>query len=165
MKEKEELNNKVVFLDLDGTVINTISGEAFPKGIWDMKFNFELLNILKEYLPALICIVTNQGGIGKYVNEIHFVNKFSYIRDVIREYIGCKCEGVYCSPNHEDNFRKPNTGMLEYLSMILNIEKGDCIMIGDASGLEGQFSDSDKRTAENFGIPYYDANEFINKFK
>lgn len=27
-------------------------------------------------------------------------------------------------------------------------------MIGDASGKEGQFSDSDKKTAENFGIVY-----------
>lgn len=165
MKEKEELSNKAVFLDLDGTIINTISGETFPKGVWDMKFNFTLLDTLKECQPDLICIVTNQGGIGKYVNEVHFMNKFSYIKDVIREYVGCKCEGVYCSPNHGDDFRKPNTGMLEYLSEILNIEKCDCVMIGDASGLEGQFSDSDKKTAENFGIPYYDVNEFINKFK
>lgn len=37
-------------------------------------------------------------------------------------------------------------------------------MIGDASGLEGQFSDSDKRTAENFGINYLDVNEFVNLY-
>lgn len=157
------LKNKVIFIDLDGTLINTISGETFPKGVWDMKFNFALLDALKECQPDLICIVTNQGGIGKYVNEVHFINKFSYIRDVIREYVGCKCEGLYYSPNCQDNFRKTNTGMLEYLSMIFNIEKCDCIMIGDASGLEGQFSDSDKKCAENFGIPYLDINEVVKQ--
>ena len=35
-------------------------------------------------------------------------------------------------------------------------------MIGDASGKEGQFSDSDKKTAENFGINYMDVEDFIN---
>lgn len=33
---------------------------------------------------------------------------------------------------------------------------------GDASGKEGQFSDSDKKCAENFGIDYMDVNDFIN---
>lgn len=35
---------------------------------------------------------------------------------------------------------------------------------GDASGLEGQFSDSDKKTAENFGIDYMDVSEFVNVY-
>ena len=35
-------------------------------------------------------------------------------------------------------------------------------MIGDASGKEGQFSDSDKKTAENFGIDYMDVDDFVN---
>lgn len=30
---------KVLFCDMDGTLIETASGETFPKGIWDMKFN------------------------------------------------------------------------------------------------------------------------------
>ena len=34
-------------------------------------------------------------------------------------------------------------------------------MIGDASGKPGQFSDSDKRTAENFGIDYLDIEDFL----
>lgn len=29
---------KVLFCDMDGTLIETVSGETFPKGIWDMKF-------------------------------------------------------------------------------------------------------------------------------
>lgn len=35
-------------------------------------------------------------------------------------------------------------------------------MVGDASGLPGQFSDSDKVCAERAGIDYMDVNEFIS---
>lgn len=34
---------KVIFANLDGTLIETISGETFPKGIWDMKIKFDIL--------------------------------------------------------------------------------------------------------------------------
>ena len=36
------------------------------------------------------------------------------------------------------------------------------LMIGDASGKEGQFSDSDKKCAENAGFDYMDVDDFIN---
>lgn len=42
-----------------------------------------------------------------------------------------------------------------------HIHNVNMCMIGDASGKEGQFSDSDKQTAINFGIDYYDVNDFI----
>ena len=31
---------KVIFADLDGSLIDTISGETFPKGIWDIQIRF-----------------------------------------------------------------------------------------------------------------------------
>ena len=39
-------------------------------------------------------------------------------------------------------------------------DKRNMLMIGDASGKEGQFSDSDKKCAENFGIDYMDVADF-----
>ena len=38
------------------------------------------------------------------------------------------------------------------------------MMIGDASGKEGQFSDSDKKTAENLGCEYMDVDDFVYKY-
>lgn len=66
-------------------------------------------------------------------------------------------------------YRKPNVGMLNhlcenYVGDDFDYIKSVTLMIGDASGLEGQFSDSDKRTAENFGIDYFDVNEFVNLY-
>jgi hypothetical protein len=52
----------------------------------------------------------------------------------------------------------------EYINDELSEEelKSETLMIGDASGKEGQFSDSDKKCAENFGIDYMDINDFLN---
>ena len=46
----------VIFSDLDGTLINTISGETFPKGIWDMKIRFEVLDKIKELNPEYVFV-------------------------------------------------------------------------------------------------------------
>ena len=159
----------VIFSDLDGTLINTISGETFPKGIWDMKIRFEVLDKIKEIKPEYLLIVTNQGGIESgFVNAYNFRAKLEYITRAISEYCDCKCYGTYCSSNDKLNPRcKPNTGMLEDLlkntvGYNFNYIKSLSLMIGDASGKEGQFSDSDKKTAENFGIDYMDVDDFVN---
>ena len=48
-----------------------------------------------------------------------------------------------------DLYRKPNTAMLESLFTQWDVKsKDECIMIGDASGKPGDFSDSDKKCAE-----------------
>lgn len=162
-------NKKVIFCDLDGTLIDTISGETFPKGIWDMRIKFDILNAIKKLNPEYIFIVSNQGGIESGFIDAHdFRVKSEYIARAIREYCDCKCYAMYCEINDKlDPYRKPNTGMLKNL---LESHVGDdfdyikqkSLMIGDASGKEGQFSDSDRKTAENFGIDYIDVNDFVN---
>ena len=158
----------ILFCDLDGTLIDTISGEVFPKGVWDMKIRFDVLDAIKKLNPQYIFIVSNQGGIEKgFVNSINFGVKLIYIAKAIKEYCSCECYSAYCETNNKlDPYRKPNTKMLEdllkrYVEDDFDYIKQKCLMIGDASGKEGQFSDSDKKTAENFGIDYMDVNDFI----
>lgn len=160
---------EVIFADLDGTLIETISGKTFPQGIWDMKLRFDVLDKIKIIKPEYIFVVSNQGGIERgFVDGSNFNLKLHYICKSIEEYCNCSCYGTYCvSNNKSDQFRKPNVGMLEYLTELNVGEDFDSIkpkslMIGDASGKEGQFSDSDKKTAENFGIDYMDVEDFVN---
>lgn len=40
---------KVLFCDLDDTLIETLSGKTFPKGIWDMKIKFDVLDAIKHF--------------------------------------------------------------------------------------------------------------------
>ena len=158
----------VIFSDLDGTLINTISGETFPKGIWDMQIRFEVLDKIKEVKPEYLLIVSNQGGIEKgFVSQSDFSIKLDYICASIRKYCNCKCYSMYCKTNDKSYpYRKPNVGMLEsllerYVGDDFDYIKQKSLMIGVASGKEGQFSDSDKKTAENFGIDYMDVNDFV----
>ena len=163
---------KVIFSDLDGTLIETISGKTFPKGIWDMKIRFEVLDKIKEIKPKCLLIVTNQGGIEKgFVNRRNFEFKMEYLCRSIKEYTEIPVEYSYCEKNAPTyKYRKPNTGMLDSLmykminrGIIENgIETDKMLMIGDASGKDGQFSDSDKKTAENYCIDYMDADDFAN---
>ena len=156
---------KILFADLDGTLIDTISGKPFPEGIWDMHLKFSILAKIKELKPSFLFIVSNQGGIEKgFVNEHHFCAKLGFIVHSIEEYCDISVDYNYCATNDEGNFyRKPNFGMLqEALSEYLldDYDKSEMLMIGDASGKPGQFSDSDKKTAENFGIDYLDVEDF-----
>lgn len=163
---------KVLFCDMDGTLIETASGETFPKGIWDMKFKFDVMDAIKNLNPEEIFIVTNWGGIEKgLVPESFIYVKCEYVSYSIMDYCDIDTRFKYCGSNDRSNpMRKPNTGMLEELFDNYNtwkdfsLEVEDCLMIGDASGLEGQFSDSDKKTAENFGIDYMDVSEFVNVY-
>ena len=159
----------ILFCDLDGTLIETISGEVFPKGVWDMKFRFDVLDAIKLLHPQYVFIVSNQGGIESgFVDDDNFRAKFGYVIGAISEYCNCKCYGMCCVFNDKSNqYRKPNTGMLEeslknYVEDYFDFDKQVMLMIGDASGKEGQFSDSDKKTAENFGIDYMDVEDFVN---
>lgn len=161
---------KVLFCDLDGTLIETLSGETFPKGVWDMKFKFDILDAIKQLSPNYLFIVSNQGGIEKgFVNEESFFTKQNYITTSIAEYLKMPklcVKAEYCRFNDPNNpFRKPNISMLVAFSpRIGDIDNSEILMIGDASGLEGQFSDSDKKTAENFGIDYMDVSEFVKTY-
>ena len=69
----------------------------------------------------------------------------------------------YCDSIDKTNHRrKPNTGMLEWLvGGHKKLQKSQILMIGDASGKPGDFSDSDKKCAENFGIDYIDVRDFL----
>ena len=131
---------KLLITDLDGTLIETVSGDTFPKGIWDMKIKLDVFEAIKNYAPDDILIISNQGGIEK-----------------------------------RNANRKPNTGMIkQYMDFVeyMNDDEDEeekivydtILMIGDASGKEGQFSDSDKKTAENFGCEYMDVDDFVYKY-
>jgi histidinol phosphatase-like enzyme len=92
----------------------------------------------------------------------------NYIKDALTDYLGVPVVYSYCPHNDKDcPTRKPNTYMLRYSEALLldvfklSFPNETKFMIGDASGKEGQFSDSDRKTAENYDIDYMDVNDFV----
>ena len=164
---------KYLFCDLDGTLIKTASGKTFAEDATDFRIRKDVLDKIRELHHKngleFIAIVTNQGGIPQYISERDFAAKLKAIETFIEEYISTPVMSYYCvSLDTSDENRKPNVGMLvkavRDCTTILGrseFNKEKALMIGDASGKPGQFSDSDKKTAENFGIDYMDVEDFI----
>lgn len=176
LKEK-----KILFADLDGTLITTASGKTFAEDFTDFRIRKDVLDKIR-WMPELeyVFVVTNQGGIPQYISERDFQTKFWTVLYFLNQYLcsdimlnGVRSKtknvtGTYCTSIDKDNMlRKPNTGMLQKLLMSEVLEQGvpfvrsEALMIGDASGKPGQFSDSDKKCAENFGIDYLDVDDFL----
>lgn len=157
---------EVLFIDLDSTLIKTISGKTFPEDITDFRIQLPVLDKIKEKMPNLVCffVVTNQGGIGKFVSDYEFDTKISSITSFSAGYLLCDVgDYIYCpSSDSNDPLRKPNVGMLEAMCEGWYVsDKQTMLMIGNASGKPEDFSDSDKKCAENFGIDYIDVRNFL----
>ena len=159
--------HRYLFADLDGTLIDTKSGKLFPKDKNDWVLKNDVIKAIKKYDPEYLFIASNQGGIEKgFVKLDDFIQKITSIcKEIHSEIPGLVIAYRYCSSNDKNNYnRKPNPGMIEDLMDVYDCRKSQCLMIGDASGLSGQFSDSDKKCAENADIKYMDINEFVEKY-
>lgn len=164
-------NKKVLFIDLDSTLIKTISGKTFPEDITDFRVQLPVLDKIIEKMPnlSMFFIVSNQGGLKTLTDKRIFNYKIWAVEGICHGYFINKLnnfsysDSLYCcSMDKSDTYRKPNTGMLEQLYYQYKVEsKDECIMIGDASGKSGDFSDSDRRCASRFFIDYIDVRDFL----
>lgn len=157
---------KVLFIDLDDTLIKTISGKTFPENITDFRIQLSVLDKIVEKLPNLnsFYIVTNQGGVDIYYTKEDIETKLRTIEVFCQRYLDSHynlsndefimTNYQYCDSMDKTNHRrKSNIGMLEWLvKNYKGLQKSQILMIGDASDKPGDFSDSDKKCAENFGI-------------
>lgn len=161
-------NPKILFADLDGTLIETKSGKTFPIDKHDWILKPGVLESIRQYNPDYLFIITNQGGIEKgFIKEEDFKFKIKFIQSILNTHLRNirLIAYEYCTSNDKENpYRKPNIGMIERFKGFYNDETKNCLMIGDASGKYGQFSDSDKKCAENANIEYMDVEDFITEF-
>lgn len=181
----QALNNKrVIFIDLDGTLIEPASGDTFPRNLLDFKIKDDVVQKLEDWSlnaciypnhkqPKFLFIVTNQGGIDLgYMTQEGFEAKIKLIVQYLKEklHYSSIIDYAYCTSNEKEcPSRKPNSGMLQdlvakYFYWIEGISSEEMLMVGDASGKTGQFSNSDKKTAENFdeNMDYLDVEDFVN---
>lgn len=169
-----DLKNKtILFADMDGTLIKTASGKTFPEDCADFRIRLNVLNDIVIKMPKLqyLFIVTNQAGIPQYMTKDDFLAKINSITTFLIDYLNPNgsdnivVDYEFClAQDASNNNRKPNTGMLEsHLDnwLLSNDDKSSMVMMGDASGKKDDFSDSDKKTAENFDIDYIDVEEFL----
>lgn len=157
---------RIVFVDMDDTLIKTVSGRAFPLGIYDMTLRLDVFAKIKMLAPNAVFIVSNQGDIeAGHVNPTLFQHKFIYVLAALQEFLGLHTfvAGRFC-PTQDPKFegRKPNTAMLtimldefEQIIKDYRFTKEECVYIGDT------LIDTERKTAENFGCDFVPVEDFL----
>ena len=134
------MGNRALFLDRDGVInvnygyVHKIKDFDFIDGIFDLT----RAAVAKNYV---ICIVTNQAGIGRgYYSEADFHSLTNWMCGQFR-LNGVVISKVYYSPHHpthglgkykkNHSSRKPQPGMLIEAIKEFNIDAGSSILVGD----------------------------------
>eukprot|EP01025_Chloroclados_australasicus_P037343 TRINITY_DN3811_c0_g1_i3.p1 TRINITY_DN3811_c0_g1~~TRINITY_DN3811_c0_g1_i3.p1 ORF type:complete len:413 (-),score=58.37 TRINITY_DN3811_c0_g1_i3:813-2015(-) len=153
-------NAKIAGFDFDGTLVNQKSSGRQPKDADDWKFfNKTVKKKLEEYQSEgyKLVIFTNQGSIKSKLDGVAAKKAMGRIDNVIAE-LGLDIQ-VLMSPG-DDEYRKPNPGMFEFVVSNLNegkeVNKKDSFYVGDMAGrpMDIEHSDSDKKFAQNIGITF-----------
>ena len=177
-------SKRILLFDFDGTLVETISGGLYAKDLTDMKIKQDVVNraldLMEQNGVKYFGIISNQCDVGVgFVSDEDIDAKINYvlrcvhdlavkrgIRGVVYGHYECFSIDEY------DPMMKPNPGMVYKALgacrlMMDGITYKDIetmtLMVGSASGLPGQFSDSDKVCAYNSGIDYMDITTFLDK--
>ena len=168
-------NLKIASFDLDHTIINTKSGNVFPKNKDDWKFfNKNVINVLKSLYENKyeIIIFTNQGGlIKKESKKKDFLDKINKIYKELQIPFS-----IFISISY-GYFRKPCTGCFDlYKDLIgnkkINFKKS--FYCGNAAGRpkgwmeylkKKDFSSSDLFFAKNINVAFHLPEEIFGELK
>lgn len=135
-------SDKLLLLDLDGTLIKTKSGNKFPRNAADWQFIYDINKLPRD---CEIIIISNQS---------RAANK----RSVTRKKLNLKIPAILRASGINtayilvayDSYRKPATSLLEDYIKPQNYKS--TIYVGDAAGRSGDFADSDYLLACNYNI-------------
>jgi D-glycero-D-manno-heptose 1,7-bisphosphate phosphatase len=161
----------ILFLDLDGTVREPKSRNKFINQPDDQKIISGSKEALQSFAEEgyLIIGVTNQKGVSLGYKSITDCIKEQeitlYLLPHIYSILFCPNEGdtlwevkrdkyqevTNRYPKLKGKFRKPDCGMLEYISLEYGCNKRNSLMIGDM--------ESDRVCAEDFGVRFKHSSE------
>ena len=151
---------KLALYDMDGTIIVNKSKKKNPKGADDWVFcNPQVVSVVRKYYEDgyRVIILTNQKGISLgHVSAKELSDKV----EQFSEYLGIELSCLMASKG--DKYRKPERGMWEYISQVMNpgeINKAQCFFVGDAAGRPSDHSDFDRLFAVNSQLEFFTPEE------
>jgi bifunctional polynucleotide phosphatase/kinase len=140
---KFRLRGKMAMFDYDWTLVKPLSNGTFSKSVDDWRWITEKVpEILEKYYDNGYCIViiSNQTR-----------NTEMKLQQIINVLSTLKIPSLI-SVGYEDIDKKPNRTMFDLIKKDKKIDMNKSFYVGDALGRQGDWSDSDKKFAENIDI-------------
>ena len=141
-----ELNNPVTSLnvaafDFDHTIVKPKNARTFPKDKNDWMW-------LRPCVPLIIKEKAESG----YSIFIFTTQTKEWKLEMLKECLGTLNIPLTIVVGFKENIKKPNKNL--FYNVISDFDNENSFYVGDASGMEGSWSDSDKQFAENVGIKF-----------
>lgn len=152
-------SSKIAGFDVDNTLVMSVRAIKYFKDADDWRLLPYRVEVLLQYQTAgyQIVLFTNQGDNRR--REVA-VQRIQNISNRLRE-LGVSHLTLIATGR--DHYRKPQIGMWEAASSLLNItiDRANSLFVGDAAGRLDDFSDSDKLFANNYGVPFFVPEDFF----
>ena len=140
---KFRLRAKMAMFDYDWTLVKPLSNGTFSKSLDDWRWITEKVpEILQNYYNNGYCIIiiSNQTR-----------NTEMKLQQIINVLSTLKIPSLI-SVGYEDIDKKPNRTMFDLIKKDKKIDMNKSFYVGDALGRQGDWSDSDRKFAENIDI-------------
>jgi len=129
-----------VFLDRDGTMIEEVGYLDRREDVRWFPWTVDAIRLLKR-AGYLVCVVSNQGGIGLGLFDETFVRDMHASLDATLREAGAVVDGWFFCPHHPDAVipelktpcvcRKPGRGMIDEAQARLDIDLARSWVVGD----------------------------------
>jgi D-glycero-D-manno-heptose 1,7-bisphosphate phosphatase len=129
-----------VFLDRDGTLIHDVGYLSRVEDVQWFPSSIEAVRLLNR-AGFLVCVTTNQGGIGLGFYDEDLVRRVHDLLSVDLARAGARVDGYYFCPHHprairddlrlDCECRKPKPGMVRQAQADLDIDLSRSFVVGD----------------------------------
>jgi D-glycero-D-manno-heptose 1,7-bisphosphate phosphatase len=129
-----------VFLDRDGTMVREVGYLGRAEDLHWFPWTVEAIRLLRR-AGFLICVTTNQGGIGLGLFSETFLQQLHRTMDAHLARAGAAVDGWFYCPHHpraviaefaiDCECRKPNPGMIRQAVRQFDIDPSRSFVIGD----------------------------------
>ena len=141
-----------VFLDRDGTMVHDVGYLSRLDDLRWFPWTIDAVRLLNR-AGFLVCVATNQGGVGLGYYPETFVHRVHDVMTATLADGGAHVDGWFYCPHHPQarteewrrdcDCRKPNTGMIKQAASRFDIDLGASFVVGD--------KDKDVELATNAG--------------
>lgn len=129
-----------VFLDRDGTMVHDVGYLSRIEDLRWFPWTIEAIRLLNR-AGFLVCVITNQGGVGLGYYPEAFVHHVHDVMSATLAEAGARVDGWFYCPHHPQartaelrencDCRKPKTGLIKQATSRFDIDLGASFVVGD----------------------------------